>query len=330
LAQYGTTREIINGDYYAFWKNSIHPEDRERVIEQTDYLIHSTLDSLELEYRIIRTNDGAVRYMKNLTIAERDAAGNMQKLVGSSVDISELKNTQEDILAKNSELQKVNTELDNFVYRVSHDLRGPLLSIKGLVALIFTNVQLDAELSEYIKLIESSVIRLDETIQEILEYSKNARLELKTETFDVAMMVQDIFNDIKFSTDSEVQFTSNFEGDSHIHSDKYRINTVLKNVIGNAVKYRKTNSNLAYVDFKLSRNEDFLLFEITDNGEGISANNIGKIFNMFYRASSSSVGTGLGLYICKEIMTRLHGEIDVESELGKGTTVRIKVPLQLN
>jgi PAS domain S-box-containing protein len=330
LAQYGTTREIINGEYYAFWKNSIHPDDRERVLNDTEQLIQSTSDSLELEYRIIRANDGAVRYMKNLTIAERDAAGNMQKLVGSSVDISELKNTQEDILAKNSELQKVNTELDNFVYRVSHDLRGPLLSIKGLVALIFTNVQLDAELSEYIKLIESSVIRLDETIQEILEYSKNARLELKTETFDVALMVQDIFNDIKFLTDSEVQFTSNFEGDSHIHSDKYRINTVLKNVIGNAVKYRKTNSNLAYVDFKLSRNEDFLLFEITDNGEGISANNIGKIFNMFYRASSSSVGTGLGLYICKEIMTRLHGEIDVESELGKGTTVRIKVPLQLN
>ncbi|MFM2265341.1 MAG: hypothetical protein RLZ77_761 [Bacteroidota bacterium] len=330
LAQYGTTREKIDGNYYAFWKNAIHPDDRERVLEQTDYLIKSTLDSLELEYRIIRANDGAVRYIKNLTIAERDADGVMLKLVGSSVDISELKNTQEDILSKNSELQKVNTELDNFVYRVSHDLRGPLLSIKGLVSLIFTNVELDAELTEYITLIESSVIRLDETIQEILEYSKNARLELKLESFDVALMVQDIFNDIKFSTDVKVRFTTNIEGDSYIYSDKYRINTVLKNVIGNAVKYRKTDSELAYVDFKLSRIDGFLLFEIEDNGEGISEGNIGKIFNMFYRASSSSVGTGLGLYICKEIITRLQGEIDVESAYGKGTTVRIKVPLQLN
>jgi signal transduction histidine kinase len=143
-------------------------------------------------------------------------------------------------------------------------------------------------------------------------------------------MVQDIFNDIKFSTDVKVRFTTNIEGDSHIYSDKYRINTVLKNVIGNAVKYRKTDSELAYVDFKLSRIDGFLLFEIADNGEGISEGNIGKIFNMFYRASSSSVGTGLGLYICKEIITRLQGEIDVESAYGKGTTVRIKVPLQLN
>ncbi|MBU3681715.1 MAG: PAS domain-containing protein [Flavobacterium sp.] len=330
LAQYGTTREKIDGKYYDFWKNAIHPDDRERVLEQTDYLIKSTLDSLELEYRIIRANDGAVRYIKNLTIAERDADGVMLKLVGSSVDISELKNTQEDILSKNSELQKVNTELDNFVYRVSHDLRGPLLSIKGLVSLIFTNVELDAELTEYITLIESSVIRMDETIQEILEYSKNARLELKLESFDVALMVQDIFNDIKFSTDVKVRFTTNIIGDSHIYSDKYRINTVLKNVIGNAVKYRKKDTELAFVDFKLSRIDGFLLFEIVDNGEGISEGNIGKIFNMFYRASSSSVGTGLGLYICKEIITRLQGEIDVESVYGKGTTVRIKVPLQLN
>lgn len=330
LTQYGTTRDHINGEYYSFWLNSIHPDDRDFVVEQTEKLIHSDLESLELEYRIIRANDGTIRHMKNLTIAERDADGNILKLVGSSVDISELKNTQEAILAKNSELQKVNTELDNFVYRVSHDLRAPLLSIKGLVSLIFSNTQLDTDFTEYIKLIESSVIRLDETIQEILDYSKNARLELKIEKFDVAQLVQEIFNDIKFSTTDKVKFTSTILGDSFINSDKYRINTLLKNVIGNAVKYRKSNSDLAYVDFKLSRNETHLLFEIADNGEGINAVNIDKIFNMFYRASSSSVGTGLGLYICKEIMNRLHGEIDVESELGMGTTVRIKVPLLVN
>ncbi|MEY2691741.1 MAG: hypothetical protein RIT03_131 [Bacteroidota bacterium] len=293
--------------------------------------IHEAIDSKKLvQFDETRTlEDGTPHYVLR-TIFPYYIDDQLEYIIMSGTDITELKLSQEDILSKNSELQKVNTELDNFVYRVSHDLRGPLLSIKGLVSLIFNTPSLDAELNEYITLIESSVIRLDETIQEILEYSKNARLETQLESFDVKEMVQVIFNDIKFSTDEGVKFAVDIVGDSIIFSDKYRINTVLKNIIGNAVKYRKANQTDAYVQFSMREKPSEIEFEIRDNGEGISQQNISKIFNMFYRASSSSMGTGLGLYICKEIITRLNGTIDVQSELGVGTTVTISIPKQLN
>ena len=129
---------------------------------------------------------------------------------------------------------------------------------------------------------------------------------------------------------TRIKFTIDISGENTIYSDKYRINTLLKNIIGNAVKYRKANQTDAFVQFVMWGTPSEIVFEIRDNGEGISQQNISKIFNMFYRASSTSMGTGLGLYICKEIITRLNGSIDVQSELGIGTTMTISIPKQLN
>ncbi|WP_297516802.1 PAS domain-containing protein [Flavobacterium sp.] len=243
----------------------------------------------------------------------------LQYVIINGVDISELKKTQKTIVSKNQELQKLNNELDNFVYRVSHDLRAPLLSIKGLVNLIFATENLDPNLKEYIQLIDVSVARLDDTIQEILEFSRNARLEVTYEHFNLKEMIHGIFDDLRFISDVQMEMTFQDNGSPWITSDRYRMATLLKNIIGNAVKYRNRTLSNPVVRCKLTETNQKIIIEVEVNGEGIAPEHLPKIFRMFFRGSNSAVGTGLGLYICKEITQKLNGALDVYSELGKGS-----------
>jgi signal transduction histidine kinase len=102
--------------------------------------------------------------------------------------------------------------------------------------------------------------------------------------------------------------------------------TILKNTISNAVKYRKQNRTDCFVNINVSKEDNYTIILVEDNGIGISEKSLPKIFDMFFRATSSVEGTGLGLYICKEMITKLGGTIKLESKLGEGTTVAIKIP----
>jgi signal transduction histidine kinase len=116
-------------------------------------------------------------------------------------------------------------------------------------------------------------------------------------------------------------------GSEEVLSDKSRMDTLLKNLIGNSVKYRRTNIANPFVKVEISSSQSFYVIKVIDNGEGISPKSINKIFDMYYRGSSSSVGTGLGLYICKEILNKLNGAVTVKSVVGEGTTMTITLPI---
>jgi signal transduction histidine kinase len=139
-------------------------------------------------------------------------------------------------------------------------------------------------------------------------------------------MVQEIFEDLKYTSANEIIFSMDIEGSSFIETDKSRLNTVLKNIIGNSVKYKKANTNDCYVTLSIKRLEQFMEITVSDNGEGISEKSISRIFEMFYRGTSTSVGTGLGLYITKEILNKLHGTISASSEFGVGTVITLHLP----
>lgn len=251
----------------------------------------------------------------------------LEHIIITGVNITDLKLSQQSVLKKNEELKKINSELDNFVYSVSHDLRSPLLSLKGILMLIFEiDKNLSPETEEYLEMAETSVNRLDGTIQEILEYSRNARLKVKPSWVDLNPMVHAIFDDIKFSTNTTVAFKTTFNGSSRILSDHARINTVLKNLIGNAVKYKSNNTDSPFVHLELENTENQIIIKVIDNGEGISDEAQKRVFEMFYRGTKNSIGTGLGLYICKEIINKLNGNLSLESKLDQGTTVTVVLP----
>jgi signal transduction histidine kinase len=110
-----------------------------------------------------------------------------------------------------------------------------------------------------------------------------------------------------------------------LYNDKARISVLLKNIIGNSIKYRKPNSNTV-IRVSLDQNDTEVRIEIQDNGLGIAETHLPKVFNMFYRGTSASIGTGLGLYICNEIVMKLNGKISVESKVNEGTKMTILLP----
>ena len=216
---------------------------------------------------------------------------------------------------------KLSSELDNFVYSVSHDLRSPLLSVKGILTLLFDTGKIDPSAVQYLRMAETSIDRLDNTIQDILEYSRNSRLEVMPELFDMKVVVSQIFEDIQFISNHPIRFDIEIEGESTVFSDKRRITTVIKNLASNAAKYRKLNSSDCFVRFRMWRNGNRIFMEVSDNGIGIPSNQLDNVFKMFYRVSAERAGTGLGLFIVQEIARKLDGILQLKSEIGIGTSV---------
>ena len=233
------------------------------------------------------------------------------------------------LVRKNEELKKINSELDSFVYSISHDLRSPLLSIKGILSLVLKLAPLDEKARGLLGRAEGSVNRLDETIQEILEYSRNSRLGLDKEWVEMERLVDDIFADLRYAAPRNFEFRRKISSRAaRIFTDKSRLSTVLKNVVGNAIKYHGRDRERPMVEVVSCVSDGFLAVTVTDNGEGIGAAHLPKVFDMFYRASTSSPGSGLGLYICREIIQKMDGRIDLESVPGRGTVVEIRIPLE--
>ncbi|MCF8433682.1 MAG: ATP-binding protein, partial [Crocinitomicaceae bacterium] len=100
----------------------------------------------------------------------------------------------------------------------------------------------------------------------------------------------------------------------------------MKNLISNGIKYRRQSNEVSYVEVKLQSDSEHFYITISDNGEGIKAENQEKVFDMFYRASTTSAGTGLGLYICKDIILKLNGKMILVSEFGEGTVIKLTLP----
>ncbi len=256
----------------------------------------------------------------------RISLGGRELIAGFFTDVTERRNARQILEANNIELKKINSELDNFVYSVSHDLRAPLLAIRGLINLIELDTSIQGEAASYLGMMSSSVNRMDDTIKEILEYSRNARLEVKQSPIEFRELILQCFDDVKHYFPEDIDLQLDVQQNEPFFSDPNRVNTVLKNIIGNAVKYKKHSGEASYLKIQVRSDAHWAHLTFSDNGEGIEASHIHKIFEMFYRASNSTVGTGLGLYICKEIVANLGGTIQVQSERGVGTvfTVTLK------
>jgi signal transduction histidine kinase len=211
---------------------------------------------------------------------------------------------------------------------VSHDLRSPLVAIKGAVQILEMTDGMPSVTSKFLNMIIRSVNRLDENVQEILECSRNSRLDVNLTTFNLKALLDSVIEDLNFFMGRAVHVVLQGNADSFIVTDKSRLSTVLKNLIGNAVKYSKPDNEDIKVVVKVDLKPDLLSMDVIDEGIGIPEQSLKSIFDMFYRATTISKGTGLGLYICSQIVEKLDGQISVTSTLGVGSKFSISVPLQ--
>jgi len=143
--------------------------------------------------------------------------------------------------------------------------------------------------------------------------------------FDLRTSIDDILRDLS-SVRSDVRVEVEWHGSKRVRLDEVRVGVLLKNILSNAIKYSRSGIDDAHVHIRVDNTTEACLIAVKDNGEGIAEAHMSKVFDMFYRATNSSSGTGLGLYICKEVVDKLGGSIDLKSKPGVGTEVSVSLP----
>ncbi len=226
----------------------------------------------------------------------------------------------------NIELEKTNKALDRFVYSASHDLRAPISSALGLITIARMEEDRN-ELINYLDMQEKSLHRLDQFIGDILNYSRNSRTDILKEKIQFSELVQEIFKNYEFAKNfAKIKKIIKIEQAGLFFSDQRRISIILNNLIANAIQYYNPYATEPYVKVQIETNWSEAIIKIIDNGVGIGAEHLDKVFDMFYRASTTNVGSGLGLYIVKEVVEKLNGTITLKSEIDKGTSFVLTIP----
>lgn len=239
-------------------------------------------------------------------------------IYGVYVDITERRKVEE-------ELKVRNTELDNFVYKVSHDLRAPLSSILGLVNLAKLPGNEDNPM-DYINIIGRKVQDLDHFISDVLSHSKNLKFEVSIARVDFNSIIAKTFTDLNYLDGaSDVLVYRRVEG-KDFFGDPWRISEIFRNLVSNAIKYRQREGAKPEIKIEIITTHHETVIIFSDNGIGIEKNDLNRIFEMFYRATIQSDGSGIGLYIVKNAVEKLGGSISVASKVGFGTTFTIKLP----
>jgi signal transduction histidine kinase len=215
-------------------------------------------------------------------------------------------------------------ELNTFVYRVSHDLKGSLNSITGLTKLALKDA---SNAIEYFEHIGKTSSRLQGIVSEFLSISKAREGKLSLEKIDFKILTETVINSLK-----ELEYFKNSTISIHInqeyvfHSDPALISSLIQNVFENALKYKREGENKHFVKLGIHVNAQESIIRVQDNGRGIRKESRQKVFEMFHRESVDTNGSGLGLYIVKSTVEKLNGKIKLESEEGKGTTITITLP----
>lgn len=311
----GYTPEALENCTY---KDITHKDDLVKDAEIRKKIFEGELTFSSFEKRYVKKNG---RYFwANLTISMvHDDGGQPQYVIGIIQDINDKKQFEENLRAKNE-------ELNTFIYRASHDLRGPIASLLGLAKVAQYEVNDEAS-RNIIEKVAKTAERLDEILTSLIDITKIQQGSVSAEAINFAEITKGILQSLEnISGNSLITIHPKIENITDFYSDKSLVRSILQNLIENAIKYSKEGVSGAKVEISITPDKDGVDIVVKDNGIGMKEEIHQKIFDIFYRGTGKSSGSGLGLYIVKSAVDKLGGKIDLKSEENKGTTFSVYLP----
>jgi two-component system, sensor histidine kinase len=280
--------------------------------------------------------EGKTGYYEYIFTPIFDGGGNVVLVAGSTRDISEHKKTEEAMKMKNLELEnlnnelvRVNSDMDNFIYTASHDLKAPILNIEGLIMALKKNLTKEnlehPKVSTLLPMIQTSIERFNKTLQDLTDITKLQRvLNDKESKIDLKKIIEDIKLDLSSMLEkSNGQIILDIDSNmKELHFSSKNLRSVLYNLISNSIKYRSPDRD-PVIRIAAREEHDAALISVQDNGLGMDLSKKDAAFTMFKRLHNHVEGSGIGLYIVKKIIENAGGRIDVESEIGEGTTFKL-------
>jgi hypothetical protein len=299
------------------WIQMVHPDDREKNIKSWMESVQSGKDFL-FEHRF-RRYDGEYHWQLSRAVPQKDESGSIQMWVGSSTDIQEIKEMEQ--------------QKDYFISMASHELKTPLTSIKGYVQLlqIMHEKSEDSFTRNALSTMDRQINTLTKLIAELLDVSKikSGGLNFNKEYFEITELINDVVNEVKIINPHN-KIALAITEKVMVCADRDRISQVLINFLTNAIKYSPDSE---IIEVKCSVKNNQATVTVKDFGIGISKKDQSKVFERFYRVEGTNEktfpGFGIGLFIASEIIRRHDGKIYVESELGKGSIFSFELPVQL-
>lgn len=316
----------------------LFPEDVHIVAEEMKLAFESTDPNLhrQLEHRI-KYPDGTAGYITVDFFITKDNHGRTIGTYGVNQNITERKKAEQQIIAAKEEAEEMNRLKSNFLANMSHELRTPLVGILGFSEFLCTDL-INPELKEMAQAIYDSSKRLSETLNLILDLSRieTDKVAFMPEKFDAVAVSSEIINSFReFANKKEIYLKSTSESPEFIvNLDTRSFCSIINNLVNNAIKF----TDIGGVTVNLSPDnidgKDFVAIKVIDTGMGISKENQGVIFEEFRQVSEgldrNFEGSGLGLSITRKLVEKLKGTLSVESELGKGSTFTVRLPLAEN
>ncbi len=243
----------------------------------------------------------------------------------SMIDITERKKADDRFRSQYIEIENNNKELDKLIKVLSHDLRAPMNSVNGLIALAREEKN-PAEFANYLNMMEKSVKKLESFTNDMISSLKSRGSVHQTE-LKPADLISDIIDDLRFSAEaSGIRFENLLPDDLIVNTDASRLRIIFSNLIANSIRYHDASKQDKYVRISAEKFPMLTVFSVQDNGIGIAHEHHGKIFDTYYKVGTAEGSSGLGLSNVRDSVSKLQGTIEVESELSVGTTFRINIP----
>ncbi|MCW3101630.1 MAG: domain S-box-containing protein [Bacteroidetes bacterium] len=245
-----------------------------------------------------------------------------------SRDITENKKNEASLKRSEAHLKSANRDLETFIYRASHDLRGPLSSIMGLTNVSRLEVS-DKKALSYIDMISISTKRLDDTLIGLVQTMALKDVAKFEDEIDFKHMINETFGKFQFYEGfSRMKFDVGIRLSEPFISSRLILQPVIQNLIENSIKYQNLNEEHPTTKISISDTPVELHIVFEDNGIGMDKLIQDKVFDVYYKGTQSSKGSGLGLYIVKTALEKINGSIELESEPGKGSRFFIRLPKQ--
>jgi len=320
LEMFGYTRaQIIDAHYLCI----IHPTERERIAGEIKRGYHTALETkgitrsgeefeIEVRGKDFKYDGRPARLVTVQKIGDRKRAERERVLAGAMFESIRLR--------------------DEFISIASHELKTPLTSLKIQSQYLERELSRgktlgDGRMSKFVILLDKQIDRLTKLVEMMLDVSKisSGNLQIEKQSFDLVELIRDVTGLLEFQIKgSGVSFVFDLPGSLVLHADRYRIEQVLENLLTNAIKYGENKP----IEIRASDSAEHIIFSVKDDGVGIADVDLKRIFNRFERAVSrhNISGLGLGLYISKGIVDAHSGRLEVESELGGGSTFIVYLP----
>jgi PAS domain S-box-containing protein len=327
---YGITQGNYQIEFNEFIK-FIHPDDVDIIKTNIEEAIKSD-KNMDFEFRIIRP-DGNIRNISAYGKIVKDKTNKPEKFIGANIDITDFRNAEHAIKENERKLVQLNVDKDRFISILGHDLRNPFNNLLGLSEILSEDIHklnID-EIQDITNNINKTARTTFKLLEDILMWARTQQGKIpfepqKLSFSDICKNVVDVF----MQNAKAKNITINYSASDHIDvfADIDMIKTVLRNLVSNAIKFTNTNGTIS---IKVEQIDSNVTISVSDNGIGISTDNLTKLFDISQvvttKGTAKETGTGLGLLLCKEFVDKHGGKIWAESEAGKGSDFKFTLPI---